>query len=53
MKTRFGLFVAAILVCQLSLAETHIQVDDPLTWEASFIQQYAGQTVIFDVPMVV
>ena len=53
MKTRFGLFVAAILVCQLSLAQTHIQVEDPLTWKAESLQPYIGQTVIFDVPMVV
>ena len=53
MKTRIGLFVAAFMVCQLALAEVHIQVEDPLTWTASSLQPYVGQTVTFDVPMVV
>lgn len=53
MKTRFGLFVAAFTVCQFVLAQTHIQVEDPLTWKAESLLPYVGQTVIFDVPMVV
>lgn len=53
MKTRIGLFVATLLVCQFLLAQTHIHVDDPLTWRSETLQPYIGQTVVFDVPMVV
>lgn len=53
MKTRIWLSITALLVCQFTLAQTHIQVDDPLTWKAASLQPYIGQDVIFDVPMYV
>lgn len=53
MKTRIWLSITAVLVCQFTLAQTHIQVDDPLTWKAASLQPYIGQDVIFDVPMYV
>ena len=52
MKSRFSLF--GMLFFALSLAaQTHIQVSDPSTWSAQELAPYVGQTVIFDVPMVV
>ena len=53
MKTRIRLIITTLLVCQFILAQTHIQVDDPLTWKAEALQPYIGQEVIFDVPMVI
>ncbi len=53
MKTRIRLIITTLLACQFILAETHIQVDDPLTWKAEALQPYIGQEVIFDVPMYV
>ena len=53
MKTRIRLIITTLLACQFILAETHIQVDDPLTWKAESLLPYVGQEVIFDVPMYV
>ena len=40
----FGLFVQA---------QVHITIDDPETWSGQSLAPYVGQTVIFDVPMIV
>ena len=40
----FGLFVQA---------QVHITIDDPETWSGKALEPYIGQTVIFDVPMIV
>ena len=53
MKTRFTLFLVALMSCSLLAGEVHITVDDPNTWSAQALSDYKGQTVIFDVPMVV
>ena len=52
MKRRLFLFIALSAVIALS-AEVHIQVDDPETWSGEKLRPYIGQTVIFDVPMIV
>ena len=52
MKKYFSFF--AIVFCALSLtAQVHISVDDFRTWSAQQLAPYIGQTVVFDVPMVV
>ncbi len=53
MKARLTLLWAALLACHLLVAQTHIQVSDPDTWNPETLRPYIGQTVIFDVPMVV
>ena len=53
MKTRFSLFLIAILSCRLLAAQVHISISDPESWSAQELAPYIGQTVIFDVPMVV
>ncbi len=40
----FGLFAQA---------QVHISIDDPKTWSGQALASYVGQTVIFDVPMIV
>ena len=52
MKTRLSLFVI-LLFALSSTAQTHIEVSNPDTWSAQELAPYVGQTVIFDVPMVV
>lgn len=52
MKRR--LLIALFTMCCLGLfAQTHIAVSDPDTWTAQELAPYIGQTVIFDVPVVV
>ena len=52
MKNRFFLF--AMLLSALPLvAQVHITMDDPDTWSAEVLRPYIGQTVIFDMPMIV
>lgn len=53
MKTRISLFLVALLACQLTISQVHITVTDPETWSAQELLPYVGQTVIFDVPIVV
>lgn len=53
MKTRFSLFALLVLTCQVLLAQTHIKVKDPNTWTTDELAPYVGQTVIFDVPIIV
>lgn len=53
MKTRFGLFLVALSASLLSIAQTHITVDNPVTWSGEVLRPYIGQTVVFDVPMLV
>ena len=53
MKTRFSLFALLVLTCQVLIAQTHIKVKDPNTWTTDELTPYVGQTVIFDVPIIV
>ena len=53
MKARFSLIWVGMLVCQFLAAQVHIQVSDPETWTPESLRPYIGQTVTFDVPMVV
>ena len=53
MKTRFGLLAVALITALTMVAQTHITVDNPATWSGEVLRPYIGQTVIFDVPMVV
>lgn len=53
MKTCFSLFALLVLTCQVLLAQTHIKVKDPNTWTTDELAPYVGQTVIFDVPIIV
>ncbi len=53
MKTRLGLFFAALLTSTFLCSQTHITIDNPDTWSGESLRAYIGQTVVFDVPMVV
>ncbi len=53
MKTRFGLFLTALLMSTLLYGQAHISIDNPDSWSGEALRPYIGQTVIFDVPMVV
>lgn len=53
MKARFSLIWVAVWACEMLFAQVHIQVSDPATWDPETLRPYIGQTVIFDVPMVV
>ena len=53
MKTRFGLLAVALITALTVVAQTHITVDNPATWSGEVLRPYIGQTVIFDVPIVV
>ena len=53
MKTRFGLLAIALITALTVIAQTHITVDNPATWSGEVLRPYIGQTVIFDVPMLV
>jgi len=53
MKTRFLLSILWISFGVTVCAQTHIEVSDPSSWSAQELAPYVGQTVIFDVPMVV
>lgn len=52
MKRCFLLSIALSAFIALS-AEVHITIDDPATWSGQALYPYVGQTVVFDVPMVV
>ena len=52
MKKHFLPFVLLIFAGHL-FAEVHISVSGPNTWSTQELSQYVGQTVIFDVPIVV
>ena len=52
MKTRISL--VAFLFCALSIgAEVHIALPDSGTWSGQALKEYIGQTVVFDMPMIV
>lgn len=53
MKTRFTLFIAALTFCLTAVGQVHITIDDPETWSAQVLSPYVGQTVVFDMPMIV
>ena len=53
MKKRFGLFFFAITASLVLVAQTHITIDNPSSWTGEALRPYIGQTVIFDVPMIV
>ena len=52
MKRCFLLSIALSAFIALS-AEVHITIDDPATWSGQALYPYVGQTVVFDVPMIV
>ena len=52
MKTRISLFIVLLFAVH-GVCQTHIEVKDPATWSAQELAPYVGQTVVFDVPMVV
>lgn len=53
MKTRFRVLLIALLLCITAIGQTHITIDNPSTWSGEALRPYIGQTVIFDVPIVV
>lgn len=53
MKIRFSLLIPALLLCLTAVGEVHISIDDPSTWSGQSLAPYVGETVIFDVPMIV
>ena len=52
MKARFTL-MAMIVMCSSLFAQVHISIDDPGTWSVEALRPYLGQTVVFDMPIVV
>lgn len=52
MKTRISLVAMLFLVLEMS-AQVHILIPDSGSWSGQALSPYVGQTVIFDVPMVV
>lgn len=53
MKTRFGMLLIALLLYVTAIGQTHISIDNPSTWSGEALRPYIGQTVIFDVPIIV
>ena len=53
MKTRFGMLLIALLLYVTAFGQAHITIDNPSTWSGEALRPYIGQTVIFDVPVVV
>lgn len=52
MKTRIS--VVAFLCWALTLgAEVHISIPDSTTWSGQALKEYIGETVVFDMPMIV
>ena len=52
MKTRFSI-VAILLLAVGMHAQVHISIPDSGSWSGQALSPYVGQTVVFDVPMVV
>ena len=52
MKTRFSI-VALLFLAVGMCAQVHISIPDSSSWSGQALSPYVGQTVIFDVPMVV
>ena len=52
MKIRLTV-VAMLLVALEIVGEVHISISNPSTWSGQDLKEYIGQTVVFDVPMVV
>lgn len=54
MKLHKSLLILAVCsLSQLAWSQAHISVSDPQSWTTSQLAAYVGQTVIFDVPVVV
>ena len=53
MKTRIILLWIALLLSPIAYTQVHITIDNPDTWSGEALRPYIGQTVIFDVPIVV
>ena len=53
MKTRIGLFLTVLMMSSWLSSQPRITIDNPDTWSGESLRSYIGQTVIFDVPMVV
>lgn len=53
MKTRIPLLWIALLLSPIAYTQVHITIDNPDTWSGEALRPYIGQTVIFDVPIVV
>ena len=52
MKIRIS-FLAMLFFALPIIGQVHIPIDNPVTWSAQALNDYKGQTVVFDVPMVV
>ena len=52
MKARIILYLL-FLVAPYSIGATRIHISDPNTWSAQELAPYIGQTIIFDVPIIV
>ncbi len=52
MKARIILYLL-FLIAPYTIGATHIHISDPDTWNAQELAPYIGQTIIFDVPIVV
>ena len=53
MKKHFQLLFIALLAGSSAVCQVHITMDDPATWSSEVLRPYIGQTVIFDMPMIV
>lgn len=53
MKKRLGLLLCTLTMSLLLVAQAHITIDNPATWTGEALRPYIGQTVIFDIPMIV
>ena len=53
MKTRITLLWIALLLSPIAYSQVHITIDNPDTWSGESLRPDIGQTVIFDVPIVV
>lgn len=52
MKTRFSIVLFLFLAVQLS-AQVHIALPENGEWSGQALKEYIGQTVVFDMPMIV
>ena len=53
MKTRFVYLIVSLLCSLQLMAQVHISLPDSGSWSAQNLSPYVGQTVVFDMPMIV